>query len=407
MPSGIMSADTGFPQFTGQETTEQKLDTVMSYLYMLLEELRYVLRNLDSSNFNSTGLSELSEAISSPLYQFITETTDSISLRVEDAEGNIADLTLTAQSIISRVEDAEGNISTLTQTATTIESRLSDAEGNISTLTQTATTIESRLSDAEGNISTLTQTATTIESRLTDAEGNISTITQTASDIEIRVSDAEGNINTITQSLEGVVYESSLANGTTTINGGCITTGTVNAEYIKLGGEMTVYEEVDSDTAGGYIGFLHGSTGKVTTDGIGVIDATGENYVIATNEGARIQSDTANLYVSGNLIGIEGTATVDGALRLSGASVIEVPQIQFGSVKITPSAADTPTCVVVTFDNAFSSAPKVVATPYTTLPGTTVLGVGVAEPSTTGVTIYLTRDDTTETTVYWVAVQLP
>lgn len=67
MPGNILNADTGFPQFTGSESNEQKLDKVMNYLYMLLEQLRYTLNNLDSDNFNETGLKEIAEGISRPL----------------------------------------------------------------------------------------------------------------------------------------------------------------------------------------------------------------------------------------------------------------------------------------------------------------------------------------------------
>ena len=43
MPTQFAALDTGFPTFTGEESTEQKVDALHNYTYMLLEYLRYVL----------------------------------------------------------------------------------------------------------------------------------------------------------------------------------------------------------------------------------------------------------------------------------------------------------------------------------------------------------------------------
>lgn len=51
MPKDYLALDTNFPSFTGTETTDQKVDQLYNYTYMLLENLRYTLRNLDGSNF--------------------------------------------------------------------------------------------------------------------------------------------------------------------------------------------------------------------------------------------------------------------------------------------------------------------------------------------------------------------
>ena len=76
--------------------------------------------------------------------------------------------------------------------------------------------------------------------------------------------------------------------------------------------------------------------------------------------------------------------------------------IRSGVVTLTPSAADTPTLIVISWDD-MGETPEVVATPYTSVPGCTVTGVGVMERSRFGCTIYLTRKDTTETNVGYFA----
>ncbi len=83
---------------------------------------------------------------------------------------------------------------------------------------------------------------------------------------------------------------------------------------------------------------------------------------------------------------------------------LRIPLFQWGLTTITPSAANTPTSKVVTFESEFPSNPAVMVSPQTAVPGTTVLGASVSDRSTTGVTIWVTRSNMTATNVHWVAV---
>ena len=56
MPGTFSVLDAGLPAFTGGESTEQKLDALCGYTFLLLENLRYILRNLSPENFNETEL---------------------------------------------------------------------------------------------------------------------------------------------------------------------------------------------------------------------------------------------------------------------------------------------------------------------------------------------------------------
>ena len=193
MPGNILSADTQFPNFTGQENPAEQIRTIRNYLYMLLEQLRYTLNNLDAGNFNSEGLKEIQDAISQPILK-----------QLSDTDGNLAELQVTAAGLASRVSSNEGNISQLEQTAQGLSSRVGDAEGNISSLQQTANGLSSRVSSAEGNISTLQQTANGLSSRVSNAEGSISSLSQTASGLETRVANTEGAVSTVSQKVNGV-----------------------------------------------------------------------------------------------------------------------------------------------------------------------------------------------------------
>lgn len=77
---------------------------------------------------------------------------------------------------------------------------------------------------------------------------------------------------------------------------------------------------------------------------------------------------------------------------------------QSGRISITPSGNKTPTSITVTYPTAYSSAPRVMVTAESTVPGTVVLGTAIGNiPTTTKCTIYLTRTNTTATYVHWFA----
>lgn len=77
--------------------------------------------------------------------------------------------------------------------------------------------------------------------------------------------------------------------------------------------------------------------------------------------------------------------------------------IQYGRVSITP-VANTPTMKHVQFPRAFAGQPCVVVTPITSVPGTNVLGVGATNNANDGFDAYVTRTNTTETILVWIAI---
>ena len=222
MPGNILSADTQFPNFSGQENPAEQIRTIRNYLYMLLEQLRYTLNNLDAGNFNTEGLKEIQDAISQPILK-----------QLSDTDGNLAELQVTAAGLASRVSSNEGDISQLEQTAQGLSSRVGDAEGNISSLQQTANGLSSRVTSAEGNISTLQQTANGLSSRVSNAEGSISSLSQTASGLETRVANAEGAVSTVSQKVNGVTVTTGY--GQTFLAGDRIVMSSDINNYVAIG----------------------------------------------------------------------------------------------------------------------------------------------------------------------------
>ena len=254
MPKDFLALDTNFPQFTGTETTDQKVNQLYNYTYMLLENLRYCLRNLDSRNFNEAGLREI---------------TDPIYARISDAEGNLTELAIEATGLALRVSNAEGDITSLTITAGGLQSQVSNIDGDVSSLQQTADSLTSRISSAEGNISTLQQTASSLTSRISSAEGNISVLQQTDATFSTRISNAEGDISSLTQTVNS--FTLSVDNGETSswiyLDAGSVEMGAVKIQFTGVvvfsdldGSSGTIIDggAIDTDTL--YLDSLYGNT---------------------------------------------------------------------------------------------------------------------------------------------------
>ena len=62
-----------------------------------------------------------------------------------------------------------------------------------------------------------------------------------------------------------------------------ITTGLLSADYIKLGGDMAVYDALNSGTVGGWLGYTTGAYG-----GAGIHMQSGLGEVVATTSGAKL-----------------------------------------------------------------------------------------------------------------------
>jgi len=319
VPSNWLYIDTNFPTFTGEESTNEKINRIQNYMYMLVEQLRYSLHNLDLTNMNQTAVKQYESYLTAPIYG-----------RIEDSEGNINELKLTAEGLAGRITDAEGNITVLTATAGKLSAQLSDAQGNITALQATAEGLAGRITDAEGNITVLTATANGLSTNVSNMSGQISTLQQTVNGFSLSASNGETsstlkltangiNFSSVEISFSGVVtFDSLKTSGSTTINGDNIKTGQISASYIKLGGAMAVYRSLLSDRLGGYLGYVTGynAYGGATT-GLGLLDPDGDYQVVVTNGGARISSPTAEVVAAHNI-------TLDTENRINASTDITV-----------------------------------------------------------------------------------
>ena len=104
---------------------------------------------------------------------------------------------------------------------------------------------------------------------------------------------------------------------------------------------------------------------------------------------------------------------LDLAGNLTIGGVLSAPNIATGTVTITPTAAYTPTSILVTGLNVAGTTFRGYATANTTVPGyrasatppgAGVTGVSVSSVSATGLTVWVNRENTTATTVNWMVI---
>lgn len=113
MPTTFQLVETTFPNGEGKSTQEQ-INGVYDYLFVLLEQLRYTLFNLDESNLNQNALSEFIKNISEPIYA-----------KIEDTDKNVNELSITAKGLAARISNAEGDITEISATVDGLQTTVS------------------------------------------------------------------------------------------------------------------------------------------------------------------------------------------------------------------------------------------------------------------------------------------
>ncbi len=151
MPTTFQLVETTFPNGEGKDTQEQ-INGVYDYLFVLLEQLRYTLFNLDGSNINQNALSEFIKNISEPIYA-----------KIEDTDKNVNELSITAEGLAGRLSNAEGDITQLGVTAQGLQASISSLNGSVTNLTADVNGIRTTVStkiDAQEAQSIFDQSAT-------------------------------------------------------------------------------------------------------------------------------------------------------------------------------------------------------------------------------------------------------
>ncbi|MFD6025711.1 hypothetical protein [Streptomyces griseoluteus] len=90
-----------------------------------------------------------------------------------------------------------------------------------------------------------------------------------------------------------------------------------------------------------------------------------------------------------------------GAANVLVQGVLTAENYAYGTATITPSAANTPTSMTISGLGLRGSTFYAQVTPQTVVPGTQVTGVSASSVSADGLTLWVTRTNTTATIVNW------
>ena len=225
MPSNWLYIDTNFPSFTQKESDGEKIETMQDYLFMLVEQLRYTLHNLDLSNMNKTAADEFVKQITDPIYG-----------EIKDAEGNITQVALMAEGLAARIGDAEGNITQLQATATGLQASISNLNGSVTNLTVDVNGIRATVStkiDATQAQSIFDQSATGFTLGATSGEnGTIFKLNYNGAQI---ASTGTVDLHVKSVNIDGTLTAGALRGGSVSLLAGNTPVGSLDLAYTGTG----------------------------------------------------------------------------------------------------------------------------------------------------------------------------
>ena len=181
-------------------------------------------------------------------------------------------------------------------------------------------------------------------------------------------------------------------------------------KYIYMGGvkksdvEKDIYFQTTEDAENVHNCKLYGASGNSVTS-IGCWDTARGHGIWRYLTGTQNLVFDANVKVT-RANGGDEFVTSDPVVHGSRSGRVHFSNgllIQWGVETITP-VANTPTAKAVKFGVAYTSVPMVLTTAITTVPGTSVSGNAAADITVTGFDAYVTRNNTTNTSVGWVAI---
>lgn len=224
MPTTFQLVETTFPNGEGKDTQEQ-INGVYDYLFVLLEQLRYTLFNLDGSNINQNALSEFIKNISEPIYA-----------KIEDTDKNVNEISITAKGLDARLSDAEGNITQLQATATGLQASISNLNGSVTNLTADVNGIRATVStkiDATQAQSIFDQSATGFTLGATSGE-NGTTFKLNYNGVQV-ASTGTVDLHVKAVNIDGTLTAGALRGGSVSLLAGDTPVGSMDLAYTGTG----------------------------------------------------------------------------------------------------------------------------------------------------------------------------
>ena len=322
-----------------------------------------------------TEVSEVSNTANGAMTKATTveQTVDGLKVQVTEANGKADKADKNAAAAVTKANELEITVNGYDARITAAEGKADNAvtkttelSATVDGISSTVTQVQSDLSAAEGNIATNTSSITQLSNEI---DLKVSKTDYTGEEIVSKINLAPDNIIISSPhiDLSGTVTVSSLADGTTTIDGACIKTGSVSANRIS-GGELSGVSLNIADK------FLVSNSGVMTcTDANlgGTLNAVSGTFTNLVTTGSIKSSDTGGF-------GIEFSSSGDGFVgnRKSGSTFAGMQYISSADQLILTNSGNTVSFVGsgVSFiqmsgNRDYISVPRYITTNYgSTLP---------------------------------------
>ena len=245
-------------------------------------------------------------------YPYVSQQQSETNRQIAETRSEIKKTSTEIQlSVESQINDLSASIDIQLDSIT---STIQGQGGQISQINQTLTSINSTIQGLDGDISEIDQKVDSI--RLSVSNGS------TSSSISLTVDGVQVSSQNITMS--GLVTYTGLSSGTTTINGACIKTGTIDADRLNLTGAITfgdLSSSVQNDINDAYS--MASQAQADVSDISSTVDDWSYTYRGTTYiDGTRIMSGTvtASTIQGGVIELLDSSERTAGEISLSGSS---------------------------------------------------------------------------------------
>ena len=210
---------------------EQDIKTLSNHVFQLEENLRYMLRNLDVTNFNDLGLARYENGRLQVYVQEVALQTE--KLRVEfgkETDDIYAAISATAKELEAKIE-ANGDYTSLKATVDGLQTTVSSQEKTISNHTNSISSLQSQITQTSDKISAVVSAVDDSSGKVT-AASIVAAINQTSGSSMVKI---EADHIEMTGTTTFVSASDLSTAGRTVINAGNIQTGTISANFISGG----------------------------------------------------------------------------------------------------------------------------------------------------------------------------
>ena len=317
-----------------------------------------------------TEVSEVSNTANGAMTKATTveQTVDGLKVQVTEANGKANKAESDAAAAVTKANELEITVDGYDARITAAEGKADNAvtkttelSATVDGISSTVTQVQSDLSAAEGNIATNTSSITQLSNEI---DLKVSKADYTGEEIVSKINLAPDNIIISSPhiDLSGTVTVSSLADGTTTIDGACIKTGSVSANRIS-GGELSGVSLNIADK------FLVSNSGVMTcTDANlgGTLNAVSGTFTNLVTTGSIKSSDSGGF-------GIEFASSGDGFVgnRKSGSTFAGMQYVSSADQLILTNNGNSVSFVgngtsfiQMSGDRDYISAPRYITTNY-------------------------------------------